>query len=134
MRRYGDKLITSTSEVGLDSKMKHWDRAPETIAPELVSSRERSLIILGTPHGIPSTDSLARHAMFFVIRVLRSWTRMIAATHTSIFPPMIHHLQLKHGLPVRLASCYTLIKMWDDNKAAVSDLMIQEIKTIFHEV
>jgi hypothetical protein len=118
--------------------LKHWDIVPDDIASELVTSRQRSQIILGTPHGIPSTDTLARHTMFFVIRVLKSWTRMMASAHTSRFPPMIHHLQLTHGLPLPLSYCYALVKMWygqeNGNRDYVSDLIIKEVKRLLHEV
>jgi hypothetical protein len=128
----------TTPESDFQTAARHWDDVPDGIAPELVSSRQRSQIILGTPHGTPSTDTLARHTMFLVIRVLRSWPRMMAATHMSRFPPIIHHVQLVQGIPLVLAYCYTLVKMWfareSDNRESVNGLMIKEVKRLLHEV
>jgi hypothetical protein len=126
-----------TSAYGFQAATRHWDSAPVGVAPELVSSRQRSFILLGTPHGTPVTDAIARHAMHFVTRVLLSWARMMAANDTSRFPPMIHHLQLANGLPVSLANCCTLAKMWFDkngNRELVGDMMIQEVNMILRAV
>jgi hypothetical protein len=45
---------------------------------QLVSSRQRSQIILGTPHGTPRTDTLAQHAMFLVHQ-----SSAVMATHVA---------------------------------------------------
>lgn len=128
----------TTSESEFQKASRHWDDGPDGIAPELMCSRQRRQILLGTPHGTPSTDTLTRHTMCLAIKVLRSWPRMMAATHTSRFPPIIHHLQLLQGLPLPLAYCYTLVKMWFaheiNDRGFVNELMIKEVKRLLHEV
>jgi hypothetical protein len=129
---------STLSEQNLETASRYYDNAPDDSVAELLSSKQRSQILLGTPHGIPSTDTLARHTMFFVIRVLRSWTRMMATNPTSWFPPIIHHLQLRHGLPISLAYCYTLVKMWigheHGSRELVHSTIIREIQRLLQEV
>jgi hypothetical protein len=91
-----------------------WNHVPDDVALEIVMSKQRSQILLGTPHGTLSNDSIARHVMRHVIRVLRSWPRLIAGQElgSSQLPPMIHHLQITDGLPLPLVPCYNLTNMW----------------------
>lgn len=63
---------------------------------------------------------------------------MIAAADTPRFPPMIHHLQLTHGLPLTLAYCYSLVKLWfghkNGSKELVNNLILLEVKRLLREV
>jgi hypothetical protein len=64
---------------------------------------------------IPLTD-LTRNSMELIFRVMRTWPRMIAEAFQ--YPPVFHFSQLKEGgegntsLPLPLAKCFTLAKMW----------------------
>jgi hypothetical protein len=132
------------SEHDTHAYSKHWDNIPEVkgipegIAAELVYSRQRSQVLLGTPHGVPSFDALAKHTMRFVIRVLRSWLRIMADGKAAVFPPIIHNVQLKDGVPIVLAYCYTQVKMWvaadKDDRKAMSASLLQAIRRLIVEV
>ncbi|KAK8071619.1 C6 finger-containing protein [Apiospora saccharicola] len=89
-----------------------------------VISEERRKVLLGTAPGTPSNNMVVRHTMHFVIRVLRSWPRLMATYHTAQLPPIIHNSQIVDGaLPKPLAHCYTLAKMWDSQVAGSGDLV-----------
>jgi hypothetical protein len=115
-----------------------WGDVPDGIVPELVISKQRRRAILGSPNPDASSNILAKQTMFFVIRVLRSWPRMIADDHTCQHPPMVHHVQLTNGLPVPLANCYTLVKMWlsyeEGSRELVNNTIVQEVRRLLREV
>ncbi|KAL5389016.1 hypothetical protein DPSP01_002719 [Paraphaeosphaeria sporulosa] len=112
-----------------------WFYAQDYIAPEAIASKQRSQILLGTPHGTLSTGAVAQQAMFHVIRVLRSWPRMMSRYGLGSFqlPPMIHHIQLKEGLPISFLSGISLSKMWlaseGRNREVAYDLTLKEVRT-----
>jgi hypothetical protein len=57
------------------------------------------------------TAALARHSMELVFRVMRTWPRMLAEDFQ--LPPLIHPTQRwNKELPLPLAHCITLAKMW----------------------
>lgn len=132
------------SEHDSHSYSRHWDNIPEVegipegIAAELVYSRQRSQVLLGTPHGTPSFDALSKHTMRFVIRVLRSWLRIMADGKAATFPPIVHNIQLKDGVPIILAYCCTQVKMWvaadKDERRVMSASLLQAIRRLIVEV
>ncbi|KAK7985792.1 C6 finger-containing protein [Apiospora saccharicola] len=103
-----------------------------------VISEERRKVLLGTAPGTPSNNMVVRHTMHFVIRVLRSWPRLMATYHTAQLPPIIHNSQIVDGaLPKPLAHCYTLAKMWDSQVAGSGDLVqsivLNEVQRLWRE-
>ncbi|KAH8660008.1 hypothetical protein BX600DRAFT_53025 [Xylariales sp. PMI_506] len=101
--------------------------SPTAPAPELTMSPDRRRALLGAAQ-TPNADVVARHTMNFVIRVLKSWPRMMAAHGTNQLPPMIHRIQLVDGLPTPLANCYTLTKMWIVHAEGSRNLVQQTIQ------
>ncbi|KAL7907080.1 hypothetical protein GGI35DRAFT_103180 [Trichoderma velutinum] len=95
----------------------------ESIAPELIISSYRRRLLLSEARNTPNTDPVTRHTMHFVIRVLKSWPRMMGSHLTSQLPPMIHRLQLADGIPIPLANCCTLAKMWIMHSEGSRDLV-----------
>ncbi|KAK8074473.1 hypothetical protein PG997_009136 [Apiospora hydei] len=117
------------------------DRARSAGLPATaVISEERRRVLLGAAPGTPSSDVVVRRTMHFVIRVLRSWPRLMATTHhTAQLPPIIHNFQIKDGaLPKPLAHCYTLAKMWDGEVGGSGELVqrtiLDEVQRLFREV
>jgi hypothetical protein len=131
-------LDPNTYKARLRTLSSNWDNIPDGIAPELVISKQRRQAILGTPTVDTSSNILTRQITFFVIRVLRSWPRMMAENHSFQLPPMMHHLQFTNGLPVPLANCYTLVKMClsyeEGSRELVNDTIVQEVKRLLREV
>lgn len=129
-----DSLVSGP---GIDSCGTH-DYVPEAIPPDLVVSKERRQIILGTAPNSPNSDVVVRHTMHFIIRVLKSWPRVMAAHHTAQLPPPIHRLQIVDGVPTPLANCYALAKMWaertDGSRELVENTIVHEIQRLLREV
>lgn len=70
---------------------------------------------------IPIT-ALTRNSMELIFRVLRTWPRMIADEFQ--FPPLFHHTQFgKQALPVPLAKCFTLAKMWHKQVVGAEEIV-----------
>lgn len=112
-----------------------WEMRP----PQLILSEDRRQTLLGNRSSIPTAHShIARNNMHFVIGVLKSWPRMMAMHHTNLLPPIIHRVQLEGSMPLPLANCYTLIKMWSGQAEGSSDLantmLLQEIHRLVIEV
>ncbi|KAK6859406.1 hypothetical protein PG995_003042 [Apiospora arundinis] len=101
-------------------------------------SEERRRVLLGTAPGTPSNNMVVRHTMHIVIRVLRSWPRLMATYHTAQLPPIIHCSQVENGIIAKpLANCYTLARMWDGHAGGstqlVQDTILNEVRRIFQE-
>ncbi|KAH6844735.1 hypothetical protein B0I37DRAFT_398312 [Chaetomium sp. MPI-CAGE-AT-0009] len=122
---------TPLSAPDTESRETFLSRIPEGIPSELVVSQGRRQILLGKAPDTPNHDLVVRHTMHFVIRVLRSWPRMMAAHHTAQLPPPIHRLQLVDGVPTPLANCYALVKMWSEHTDGSRELVKN---TILHEI
>jgi hypothetical protein len=62
----------------------------------------------------------------------------MAAHDLAVLPPMIHNVQLEHGIPTPLANCSTLAKMWAEHAEGSSQLVrssiAQEMQRLFDEV
>ncbi|KAL5390442.1 hypothetical protein PMIN06_007974 [Paraphaeosphaeria minitans] len=136
--RTGSILKSFPYESGLHPP-RSWFDTQEDVAPEVIASRQRSQLLLGTPHGTLSTSAVAHHAMFHVVRVLRSWPRMMARYGLGSFqlPPIIHHIQLKEGLPISFLSGIALSKMWLESEGRDRDvayhLTLKEVNTWLRE-
>ncbi|KAH6635763.1 hypothetical protein F5144DRAFT_155445 [Chaetomium tenue] len=114
-----------------DSRETLLSHIPEGIPADLVVSHERRQTLLGKAPNTPNNDLVVRHTMHFVIRVLKTWPRMMAAHHTAQLPPPIHRLQLVDGVPTPLANCYALVKMWSEHTDGSRELVKN---TILHEI
>ena len=129
-----DTLMPSVESIAHEA-LSH---APKGFPPELVVSEERRQVLLGTAPGTPSSDIAVRHTMHFVIRVLKSWPRMMATHNTVQLPPPIHRLQVVDGVPTPLANCYALSKMWaehtDGTRELVKNTILNEIQRLLSEV
>lgn len=78
---------------------------------------------------IPIT-ALTRNSMELIFRVLRTWPRMLADEFQ--FPPLFHHTQVgREALPVPLAKCFTLAKMWHRQAVGAEEIVST---TIMREV
>ncbi|KAL6693361.1 hypothetical protein J3F84DRAFT_77625 [Trichoderma pleuroticola] len=115
--------VTTESEISREGLENSGIGNSEPIAPELIISNYRSRLLLNEARRTPNTDPVARHTMHFVIRVLKSWPRMMGSHLTSQLPPMIHRLQLADGIPIPLANCCTLAKMWIMHSEGSRDLV-----------
>lgn len=110
----------------------------DTIAPSLTISSQRRHELLGTTPGIPRSGGATRHLMHVVLRILKSWPRLMALHQTTHLPPMIHRVQLAGETPVPLANCYALVKLWADHTSStaklVHDSVLQEARRLLREV
>lgn len=130
--------VTTESEIGHEVLENSGIGNPEPIAPELVVSNYRRRLLLNEARLTPNTDPVARHTMHFVIRVLKSWPRMMGSHLTSQLPPMIHRLQLADGIPIPLANCCTLAKMWimhsEESRDLVQRTVHNEVRRLLRDV
>jgi hypothetical protein len=106
----------------------------------LVPSEERRRVLLGASPGTPNSSSATMHTANFVIRVLKSWARLVATHQVFKLPPFIHRLQLSEdgSIPAPLANCFTLVKMWSEHTQGSMDLVestvLLEIQRLLREV
>ncbi|KPM42971.1 hypothetical protein AK830_g3546 [Neonectria ditissima] len=133
-----DSSTQATSDDATFSQTTTPDLDPlQHVQPQLVISSNRRQVLLATAPDTPNSDAVARHTMHFVIRVLKSWPRIMAAHDTAHLPPIIHRLQLTHGTPTPLANCYTLVKMWaahtDGSRDLVQKTILQEVQRLIRE-
>lgn len=130
--------VTTESEIGREVLENSEISNPEPIAPELVISNYRRRLLLNEARRTPNTDPVARHTMHFVIRVLKSWPRMMGSHLTNQLPPMIHRLQLADGIPIPLANCCTLAKMWimhsKESRDLVQSTVHNEVRRLLRDV
>jgi hypothetical protein len=85
----------------------------------------------------PVIPPLVKHSMEFIFRVLRTWPGMMASEIQ--LPPIVHISQLSRSpLPLPLANCFTLAKMWDGQRPGAEDLVqqttVNEMTRLFMEV
>ncbi|KAH6722103.1 C6 finger domain-containing protein [Leptodontidium sp. MPI-SDFR-AT-0119] len=80
-----------------------------------------------------TTPPLVKHSMGTLLRALRTWPRILSKGFQ--LPPIFHHSILRQPVPLPLANCCTLVKMWDGQfrgtNALVQDTIMTEIKTLF---
>lgn len=102
-----------------------------------ISEQRRQELLVDTPSP-PELYAETLHTMHFIVRVLKSWSRMMAAHDLALLPPMIHNVQLEYGIPTPLANCSTLAKMWAEHVEGSSQLVrssiAQEVQRLFDEV
>ncbi|KAL2852051.1 hypothetical protein BJY01DRAFT_100384 [Aspergillus pseudoustus] len=101
----------------------------------LPSQRHRaSLLGESTP---ARNEILTNRATHFMLRVLKSWPRMMAMHGPDLLPPLIHKFQLASGIPGPLANCYTLVNIWsagaESSRDLVRESILQEIHRLLHE-
>ncbi|CAH0057552.1 unnamed protein product [Clonostachys solani] len=105
----------------------------------MVPSEERRRVLLGATPGTPNSSSGAMHTANFVIRVLKSWARLVATHHVCKLPPFIHRLQISgdSSIPPPLANCFTLVKMWSEHTQGsmglVENTILLEIQRLLRE-
>ncbi|KAL3483390.1 hypothetical protein BJX62DRAFT_244955 [Aspergillus germanicus] len=100
----------------------------------LSNTRHQSLLGESTPS---RNEILTNRATHFMLRVLKSWPRMMAMHGPDLLPPLIHKFQFASGIPAPLANCYTLVNIWsagaESNPTLVRDSIVQEIRRLLHE-
>ncbi|KAJ5772652.1 hypothetical protein N7520_003181 [Penicillium odoratum] len=99
-------------------------------SPELVRAITPPLHHFESPS---QTDAVAlsNHSMELIFRVLRSWPRMLAEEFQ--LPPLFHstHIAQRNTLPLPLANCITLTKMWHGRCGGADEIVR---KTIIKEL
>lgn len=110
---------------------------PTTPDQDIVSEQLRQDPLNAT-HSPPKLYPETFHTLQFIVRVLKSWPRMMINPEPALLPPMIHSAQLKHGTPTPLANCSTLVKMWFEHIEGSSRLVYtsisEEVQKLFREV
>jgi hypothetical protein len=109
----------------------------EAESPELIQA-------ISLPHGRhdqqadPNSLALARHSMELIFRVLKSWPKMLAEEFQ--LPPLFHSTQItpSRPLPVPLAKCITLTKMWhgqcEGAEQMVRETILEELDSVVNQV
>lgn len=131
--------LTQTPDTEFQESLTAANRHPlEAIPSEFVVSEERRRVLLGASPCTFGSGIVARHTSHFVIRVLKTWPRMMTKSHAINLPPVIHMIQFKDCMPTPLANCYTLVKMWAGHPAGSSELVqrtiLTEIRRLVREV
>ncbi|KAG5294387.1 C6 finger domain-containing protein [Histoplasma ohiense] len=83
----------------------------------------------------PSSSALgaARHSVQFILRVSLTWPRMMAKG--TQLPPIIHPRQLSNGnIPLPLAHCFSLAKMWDGQCRGGAGIVEQTVRREIQEI
>lgn len=114
-------------------------RSSEAQTVNLMMPEERRQQLLGGASGSPSMDGVTLHTMRLVIRNLKAWPRLMAVHGTRLLPPIIHSAQFLDGdMPVPLANCFTVVKMWADHAPSsatlVHDTVLGEIRRLLRDV
>lgn len=108
------------------------------VSDSRVHGDQRRHDLLDADLSLPEPPPETLHTMHFVTRVLKSWPRKVAMHGLAILPPMIHRLQLEDGIPVPLANCCTLAKMWfeqmDGSGELVHTSIVTEVRRLLREV
>ncbi|KKZ61439.1 hypothetical protein EMCG_03952 [[Emmonsia] crescens] len=93
--------------------------------PDLSSNKSTQL----APSDVRSDSALklSQHSMEVILRVTRTWPRMMAKGNQ--LPPIIHPYQLSDGnIPTPLANCFALVKMWDGQRCGGTSIVQQTVK------
>ena len=88
---------------------------------------------LGLLPSSTETPKLVRHSMELILRILRTWPRMLAKEIQT--PPMIHPSQLSE--PVKtgiLSNCITLVKMWYGQCSGATEIVQDTVKREMQEL
>jgi hypothetical protein len=99
---------------------------------------EWMLSLLPQSNKLDATPLLAKHSMRVLLRLFRTWPRMVVKEFQ--LPPIFHHtaVPLEKPLPQLLSNCFTLAKMWDGqvegSSAMVQETILKETRTIFSNV
>jgi hypothetical protein len=80
---------------------------------------------------------LARHSMDMMLRIFRTWPRMVAKGIQ--LPPIIHSAPvLETTEPTPLGNCFTLVKMWDGqspgSESIVKETLKREMQSLLDKV
>lgn len=110
----------------------------------------------GTYHGVPDADfsvirdrwlypyiepspisyALREQSMFYLCRVFRTYPRMMARRER--LPPIIHPKQTSKEMPLPLANCFTITRMWEGGAEEASGLVQgtieREMERLMNEV
>lgn len=90
------------------------------------------------PSHSKTTPLLAKHSMHILLRLFRTWPRMIVKGFQ--LPPIFHQsvTSSEKPLPQPLSNCFTLARMWDGqcegSSAIVQETVLRETKTFFTNV
>ncbi len=87
---------------------------------------------------LSTTPPLVEHSMQTLLRALRTWPRMLAKGIQ--LPPIFHDSMMNnnHAVPLPLANCCTLVKMWNGQfhgtSALVQGTILKETKNLLRNV
>ena len=102
------------------------------------NGEEWMLSLLPQLNQADTTPLLAKNSMRILLRVFRTWPRMLVKEFQ--LPPIFHHTAVPLGkpLPQLLSNCFTLAKMWDcqleGSSEMVQETVSRETKAIFSNV
>lgn len=93
--------------------------------------------LLRHPRPAKSTPPLASHSMQTLLRVIKTWPRMLVKGFQ--VPPMLHSSHTHHETMLQpMANCITISKMWagqsDGTSETVYQTIIQEMRSLFERV
>ncbi len=83
----------------------------------------------------PARYAVMQHSMMFLCRVFRTYPKMMSRKEN--LPPFIHPAQISEALPLPLANCFTLSRMWegrDGSRGLMEDTVGRELNKLFNEV
>ena len=141
-----DDPLSNGLQQGFDSvnaRLDLLDRTPENATSYPTSATTPTIDLISDQwlmSMIPTTDTtpiLAKHSMEVLLRVIGSWPRMMAKEFQ--LPPIIHTSQISGKvLPLPLANCFTITKMWHSqchgSSNIVRDTVMKEMTTLFENV
>lgn len=130
--------LTGTSMPPQASTTPSVSEISRTAPTRLVISNERRQSLSGAAPGLPSSGPVSEHIMHYIIRVLKSWPRLLISHELTQLPPVIHTIQLENNVPTPLADCLILAKMWaahtHDSASLVQRTVLQEVRRLLQQV
>lgn len=93
--------------------------------------------LLWNPGPPESTPPLVRHSMETLLRVIKTWPKMLAKEFQ--VPPMLHYSHTQHNTMLQpMANCVTISKMWACQSEGATEIVrqtiIQGMRSLFERV
>lgn len=83
----------------------------------------------------PARYAVMQHSMMFLCRAFRTYPRMMSRKGNVL--PFMHPAQVSGPLPLPLANCFTLSRMWEGRNGdggLMEEIVCRELNKLFNEV
>jgi hypothetical protein len=132
-----DQIQTYGASPNTNKVIDSSEESSEVITPENDIAQIRERWLYPFVDQSPARYAVMYHSMCYICRIFRTYPRMMARNNQ--LPPIIHPSQLTTGtIPLPLANCFTLTRMWEGGAKGTGDLVQEtisrEMTRLFNEV